>query len=232
VSDAEYKRLLRMPPTTPWSDALLERALWARQWTATHARPWLFARSVAVQVTDERRFSIDEEWFHSRVVEKRIRKADEALVVVVSAGPEIMQEAGRLWAAGEPDRYFFLECFAAATVEALLSEARARLCAWAADRGDALLPHHSPGYPGWDVSEQPALLRAATRGGAIVLPGPLEILSSGMPRPRASQLAIFGVTHASDPAAVRGDDVPCRHCAWMRCELRREPFQPATSAAS
>ena len=38
----------------------------------------------------------------------------------------------------------------------------ARLCAWADGDAMAVLPHYSPGYPEWDIAEQPALLRAAS----------------------------------------------------------------------
>ena len=31
----------------------------------------------------------------------------------------------------------------------------ARLCAWADGQRLAVLPHYSPGYPEWDIAEQP-----------------------------------------------------------------------------
>ena len=34
----------------------------------------------------------------------------------------------------------------------------ARLCAWADAERVAVLPHYSPGYPDWDIDEQPRLL--------------------------------------------------------------------------
>ncbi|BET66617.1 hypothetical protein ASA1KI_15350 [Opitutales bacterium ASA1] len=225
VPDTEYKRVLRLPIDLPWTDTMLERALHAREWFARHARPWLFARTVAVdKVVAADGFALEGTRFRSRVVAGRIRGCTHALVVVASAGPEAVVESARLWAAEEPDRYYFLECFASATVEALLSEARARLCARAESRGEALLPQNSPGHPGWDVSEQPALFAVATARGSVALPGPLEVLDSGMPHPRASQLALFGLTTAGDPAAMHAGHTPCRNCSWMRCDLRREPF--------
>ena len=59
----------------------------------------------------------------------------------------------------------------------------------------AVLPHYSPGYPEWDIAEQPRLL-AADQPPRRALPVPLEVLDSGMLRPKKSLLAVFG----ADPA--------------------------------
>ena len=57
----------------------------------------------------------------------------------------------------------------------------------------AVLPHYSPGYPEWAIDEQPRLLELINRrgSGAAV---PVEVLESGMLRPKKSLLAVFGVT--------------------------------------
>ncbi len=226
VLDSEYKRLLRYPPEEPWTEATLERAQWARGWFAAHARPWWFARRAAVVSSGSDTVEIDGDGFHCRPLAARLRRAGAAVLVVASAGSEVMEEAQRLWSAEEPDRYYFLECFASAAVEALITEARARLCVWADARDEVLLAHYSPGYPGWDVGQHVRLLETFRARGAISLPGPLDVLPSGMPSPRASQLAVFGLTTPNDPAAGTADArvPPCRHCTWLRCDVRREPY--------
>ncbi len=47
--------------------------------------------------------------------------------------------------------------FGSAVVEHLTTTAGARLCAWADGERMAVLPHYSPGYPEWDIAEQPRL---------------------------------------------------------------------------
>ena len=73
------------------------------------------------------------------------------------------------------DRYFFLETYASAVVEGLLKRLAARLCAWADGHGLAALPPYSPGYRGWPLTDQHALLDLV-RGAGDPLPSPLEVL--------------------------------------------------------
>src|SRR6185436_17937068 len=90
--------------------------------------------------------------------------------------------------------YFFLEVFGSAVVEHLVTTIGARLCAWADGRGMAVLPHYSPGYPEWDIAEQPRLLELIRRAPAKPLPSTVDVLESGMLRPKKSLLAVFGLT--------------------------------------
>ena len=135
--------------------------------------------------------------------------ADSVVLVAVSAGPEIEAEAQRRWLDEKPDEYFFLEIYGSAVVEHLVTKAGARLCAWAEAQGLAVLPHYSPGYPEWDIAEQAALLELLTAA-ETPLPSALEVLDSGMLRPKKSLLAVFGLTPprrprpaADGPGAVR-----------------------------
>lgn len=165
VSDRDFKRFLRYPPARAFEGPLAENATWARTWFAANARPWC----CAIQADESVR----------ALAGARFPDAGELTVVAASAGPEAEAEAAALWAAGEPDRYFFLECLAAATVEALLGEARRR---FGAEK------HLCPGYPGWPITDNATLLAAL--GEAAALPGPLAMLPSGMLTPKKSQLAV------------------------------------------
>src|SRR3990170_1769024 len=109
-------------------------------------------------------------------------EAESAILVAVSAGPELERQSQKLWAEEKPDEYFFLEVYGSAVVEHLITMKGAELCAWADARGEAILPHYSPGYPEWDIAEQPRLLNLICRGGRQRLPGDLESLESGMLR--------------------------------------------------
>lgn len=168
VSDRDFKRLLRFPPGRKWAEPLAENASWARTWFAEHARPWSAACRLPAPPM--------EEWA------ERFEPDTELIAVGVSAGPEAEAEAAIRWRDGEPDRYFFLECFAAAMVEALLADARKRL---------GVKRHLCPGYPGWPITDNQPLFGALTAAGAIA--GPLEVLSSGMLSPKKSQLAVCAV---------------------------------------
>lgn len=222
VTDAELKRLLRLPPGYVFADRMAENAEWVRSWFAAHGRPWLCAARVDGCVAEGLVVRLGGAQFESKELARRFRHAHAAFVVAASAGPEAEAEAARQWEADEPDRYYFLENFASAVVEALIAEARGRLCAAADARGEVLLPHYSPGYHGWTVGDQAAVLGLFGRG--FSPPGPLEVLESGMLRPKKSQLALFALAPAGTPGAEGADLVPCKYCAHLRCEFRREAY--------
>jgi hypothetical protein len=151
-------------------------------------------------------------------------EASGAMLVAVSAGPEIEQEAQNAWQAGKPDEYFFLETYGSAVVEFLIMAAGAQLCDWAESRNMAVLPHYSPGYPEWDIGEQPRLLELMRRQG---LPAGVESLDSGALRPKKSLLAVFGITHRTDRLQRLTDLVPCDNCSALSCQFRRTPYEDA-----
>jgi hypothetical protein len=95
------------------------------------------------------------------------------------------------------------------------------LCAWADPRGLAILPHYSPGYPEWDISEQASLASVIGEKGR---PGPLDVLESGMLRPKKSLLAVFGVTAHVDRVERLTALVPCERCSYGGCQFRRAPY--------
>ena len=155
--------------------------------------------------------------------------AHGAVVVAVSAGPELELEARKLWEEGKPDEYFFLEVYGSAVVEHLVTMTGARLCAWAEGRHMAVLPHYSPGYPEWPIDEQPRLLDLINRARGQLPPVPVDVLESGMLRPKKSLLAVFGVTRHVDRVQRLTDLVPCDNCSFLTCQYRRSPVSPGAA---
>ncbi|MEI7553292.1 MAG: hypothetical protein WCL24_13285 [Verrucomicrobiota bacterium] len=219
VREAEFKRLLGVPPDFAFTPLLAENAAWARAWYAAHGRPWLWARPAGSCAVTGEVVTLDAQDLTSRELARRFRAADRAVVVAASAGAEAEAEAARCWENDEPDRYFFMETYASAVVEALIAEAGARLCSWADGLGAVLLPHYSPGYPGWSVGEQARVFSLLTATGEP--PGPLEVMASGMLRPKKSQLAVFALAPAGSVGAAPADLVPCHACALRHCAFRR-----------
>jgi hypothetical protein len=89
-----------------------------------------------------------------------------------------------------------------------------------------VLPHYSPGYPEWDVSEQASLLSLI---GREELPGAVNVLESGMLRPKKSLLAVFGLTHHVDRVRPLTGLVPCENCSFTPCQFRRAPYRRAAA---
>ncbi|MFP5230444.1 MAG: hypothetical protein ACLGXA_22740 [Acidobacteriota bacterium] len=229
VQPEEYVRLLGYPRGYVLEGRALELAEGARAWYAERGRPWIYARPAETFGVDNGSICIDGERFASRRLQEALEQAGAhgAVLVAVGAGAEAEAETQRLWSEEKPDEYFFLEMYTSAVVEHLTTACGARLCAWAEQHGMAVLPHSSPGYPEWDVAEQPRLLDLIRRTRHQEFPSHLECLDSGMLRPRKSQLAVFGVTRHAERLRRLTELVPCESCSFGRCQFRRAPYRRA-----
>ena len=224
VPPAEYLRLLGYPRNRQPEGRAAELAEWARAWYADNGHPWIYVREAETLDISGGTIAIDGTPFTSARLEHSLECAGAhgAILAAVCAGTEAEQATHRLWREEKPDEYFFLEMFASAVVEHLVVSAGARLCAWAEERGMAVLPHYSPGYAEWDVSEQPRLLAALKR---CPLPGELQALESGALVPQKSQLAVFGLTRRIDRVERLTDIQPCENCSLTPCRYRRAPYR-------
>jgi hypothetical protein len=224
VQAAEYTRLLGYPRGWTLEGRAQELGDWARDWYAQHGRPWTYARGVDQVRIDEGTVELDGVRFHSSRLKATLTEAgaERAFLVAVSAGPELEEEAQIRWRDGKPDEYFFLEIYGSAVVEHLVTMTGARLCAWADGEGAAILPHYSPGYPEWTIEDQPDLLDRirACHPRSV----PLEVLGSGMLRPKKSLLAVFGVTRHVDRVRPLTELSPCESCSFAPCQYRRAPY--------
>jgi len=223
VAEAEYLRLLGYPRGHVLSGRACELAAWARQWYTDHGRPWVYARQAAAVEAVAGAVRIEGCAFHSERLRRTFEEAEaqSAILAAACAGPEAEREAQRLWLEEKPDEYFFLETFASAVTEHLITMLGAHLCNWAERQGTAILRHYSPGYPGWDVAEQPRLL--ALTGGKLA--GRLETLDSGALRPKKSLLAVFGIAFNTASLDKLTSGVPCVNCSFHPCQYRRVPYR-------
>ena len=226
VQEAEYTRLLGYPPRHDLEGRAREIAETTRQWFAQHGRPWIYARQADTLELAGGQIRIDGAAFSSSPLQKQFQTAQvhAALLLAVSAGPQCEEKARAFWLEGKPDEYFFMEMFGSAVVEHLVTVANGRLCAWADQHGLAALPHYSPGYSAWDISDQPLLwdlFRKTSNG----FPGELDVLPTGMLRPKKSLLAIIGLTRHLDRARSFARLVPCENCSLPGCQYRRAPYR-------
>jgi len=146
--------------------------------------------------------------------------------VLVCAGVACETEARTRWEEGKPDEYYFLETFGSAVVEALMATANGVICAAAEREGWTAVPHYSPGFAGWNVAEQVPLFAIVAGGAAAVTwPEPVEVLSSGMLKPKKSQLALIGLRRRAPGETAAPATSPCAACALADCAYRRRAFR-------
>ncbi len=218
VEPERYRRLLGYPRDYELSERAMELSAWAREWYLRNARAWVYAREAERVELREDGIGIEDTVFGGGRMRRSFEQseANGAVLVAVNGGAELEHEAQRLWRAEKPDEYFFLEVYGSAVVEHLVERAGARLCEWADGAGRDVLPHHSPGYNGWDVAEQARLLRLVVDR----LPSRIQALESGALRPKKSQLALFGLA-PKGAARQTAELVPCSNCSFTPCAYRR-----------
>lgn len=231
VSEAEYHRLLGWPAGHAPAERARELAAWARAWYAEHGRPWVYLRRVPLGIGAEA-LQLDGRPFPSARLRQHFidHQAQGAVLVAVSAGRECEEHARRLWNESRPDEYFFLEMFGSAVVEDLVARTSGRLCDLAGHEGLMAIPHYSPGYSGWDVTEQGKLFALIQEGMDRPFPGPIEVMISGMLRPKKSLLAVFGLAPAGAAAEPRA--TPCENCSFGPCSYRRAAYRHASGPAA
>jgi hypothetical protein len=234
VQPEEYARLLGYPRGWVLEGRARELADWARDWYAQHGRPWVYARQAEKFVIAGDSICIDGAPFASKRLGNMLEQAEahSVILVAVGAGAEAEEEARQRWADERPDEYFFLEMYGSAVVEHLTMATGARLCDWAEQQGMAVLPHYSPGYPEWDVAEQPRLLDLLKQTSKGSFPSRVEALDSGMLRPKKTLLAVFGLTRHTDRLRRLTGLVPCESCSFGPCQYRRAPYRRAPRSNS
>jgi hypothetical protein len=239
VQPEEYLRLLGYPRDWELEGRARELADWAEDWYAKNGRPWVYARQAeqfSIGGGEPRddgfegdAIQIDGVAFASKRLKSTLQQAEahNVILVAVGAGPEAEEEGRRRWEQEKPDEYFFLEVFASAVVEHLVTATGAHLCDWAEQQGMAVLPHYSPGYAEWDVGEQPRLLELMKQTRKEAFPSRVDVFDSGMLRPKKTLLAVFGLTRQVERLQRLTDLVPCENCSFGPCQYRRAPYRRA-----
>ena len=227
VLESEFFRLLGYPSTHQPQGRALELAAWARAWYSENGRPWVHASEFHPYEFTERGLRVAGYEFTSVRLREMLLAAEAHAVVLVavSAGPECEEKARQLWKEEKPDEYFFLEMFGSAVVEHLITTTGARLCAWSEQRAMTVLPHYSPGYSGWDVADQTKLFQLIQRGFHRDVASRIQVLDTGMLKPKKSLLAVFGVTRHIDRVRSLAGLIPCENCSFPGCPYRKAPYR-------
>ncbi len=95
VDPAEYARLLGYPRGHQVEGRACELAAWARDWYATHGRPWFYARQAETFELADGSILIDGVAFISKRLHSTLAEAGahSAILVAVGAGFEAEEES-------------------------------------------------------------------------------------------------------------------------------------------
>lgn len=220
----EYARLLGYPAGRALDGRVGQLADASREWYRQHGRPWAHGREVGIERIDGRSIEVaGGVTLESPVLAGRLAgaRAETLIVAAVSAGPEVDDRTADLWSRERPDEAFFLDRFGAAVAEYLARIVGDGLRSAEGDR--TVLPGYSPGYDGWELEQQHQVHTLLTADPDRPLPGPLELLDSGMLLPKSSLLAVFGTTADMQLATQAWARHKCAWCSLARCDFRTVP---------
>ena len=198
-----YLRHLGLPAGTGLDEKTLPLAEGAGDWYREHGNPWIHSRLAPIQGIEEDTIRLDDgTLLSSRVLAEGARRSGthSISILAVSAGVEVDDRIAELWAEEKPDEAMFLNAYADALTEHLRSAEAEKMLEQFSAENMTVLPYYSPGYDGWDLTDQAALLNTISNP----LPGALEVLPSGGLKPSKSALAVFAVTCTD--LAESGDD--------------------------
>jgi len=228
VSEAEFKRTLGIPARHDIDDRTLAHMGEARSTFSEIASPWIHAQPREISSIIGDKISLDGGMdLTCELLARRLDAAGAHLIVAVavSAGAEISEHCDLLWQTNRPDEAFILDALATNVVEQLTLRTGMQLCDWGEPTGMAAIPHYCPGYKGWDILEHLVILPMLTE--KQPLPGSLEVLESGMLKPKKSQIAVFGMTKHTDRILRLPGLCPCLDCSLEDCAYRRAPRREA-----
>ena len=200
VSESLFCRHLGLPECACLENYAQCVADTARRWYDENGIPWVHAVEVGIDRIEGASVLLEDgSGLNSDFVARVLTRVDaHALVVMaVSAGPEVDARIADLWNCDHGAEAMFLNAFAVAVTETLRAQTNDAVRRYYQEHQACVLPHYSPGYDGWQLMDQAVLFDLIQNDGppdGLSLPGPLELLSSGMLRPLRSTLAVLGVT--------------------------------------
>jgi len=161
----EYIRLLGYPRGWVLEGRALELADWARAWYAANGKPWFYARPAESLEIMGDSVVIDGVGFESSRLRSTLEQAQahSVVLVAVGAGEEAEEESRRRWEQEKPDEYSSSK-LRLRSRGASDDDGRREVVRLAEQHNMAVLPHYSPGYPEWDIAEQPRLLELMKAG--------------------------------------------------------------------
>lgn len=227
INEVDFFRLLGYPATAEISDMVKEQINKVKEWYKDYGEPYVARREMAILSIESDKVYLEGDFvFTSLVLAKRLEKSGckKVIVAALSAGQVADNEITRLWADDCPDEAFILDRLTAVITEAFVKRYQVQLCQEFEPFQKTVIPHYSPGYTGWELSEQVCVYEALTESVGEL---PFEIISSGAITNRSGIFAVYGVTENLEAVKQHADLCPCTHCALTSCAYRRKSDLPA-----
>ncbi|MBN1649181.1 MAG: hypothetical protein JW874_14180 [Spirochaetales bacterium] len=148
-----------------------------------------------------------------RIIAGQLRHAEQAAVFVCTIGSRLETWAAALGSQGDPAMSFIVDIIASVYVEALTDLLHDHIAARMEQERLSITNRFSPGYCGWDVSEQYKLFSLLPAGFCGI-----GLTESAFMRPRKSVSGVIGIGSAVTRTAYLCDSCNRENCIYR---LRR-----------
>ncbi|MEN3190492.1 MAG: hypothetical protein ABDK78_06195 [Atribacterota bacterium] len=149
----------------------------------------------------------------SKSIIKQLNGATYLLVGVVTIGSSLEEKVSELFSQGEYPRALALDAVGTVAVEDFSRKVRSLACQEAIEQGSKTSRHFSPGYSGWNISQQKIIFEIIPADDIGV------ILTKGyMMLPQKSLSWVIGVGKKIDKSFR--DDNDCKNCQFKSCKYR------------
>ena len=218
IDHAHYVRRLGYPLDYDVPDYIKETMDWAENWYAENGNPWLDIYPLQV-VTDEEQLILNKEEITCEKLRKRFVKhqVKEGFLVAATAGNMVDEIEKTLWKEDAPDKAFFINAYAASVTEAIISFSVVYLTEWANKKNKTTIARYSPGYAGWELTEQFKLMGIIKKERVTT---PLSINESAILSPLKSQLSVVGIRLGENKEKTV--DIECMQCNFMDCSCKNQ----------
>ncbi len=147
------------------------------------------------------------------IIFAQLHKADYLLIFAATAGAQISRWADEYVQQGDPFTAYLADAIASETVERAADWLEVRIGQQMAKKGLNITNRYSPGYCGWDVSEQQKLFSLLPENCCGI-----RLTDSSLMLPIKSVSGVIGVGKT-----VRKTAYKCAVCDKEDCYLRRRP---------
>lgn len=217
VDQEHFMRRLGFPSDYELPEHMEETMEMTTTWYEEHGQPWLGIYEIDVTIDGEE-VRFDEELVESEKIYKRFVKygVNKAVIILATAGLKSDERIKELWE-DYPDQSFFLDAYAASVTESIVNFAVDYIKSWSTLKGQKSLSRYSPGYIGWNLTQQKVLMDAIMKKQDNI---PVELTDSALLFPLKSQISVVGL-HNKDVDQKKIEMV-CSTCSFMKCSCREK----------
>ncbi len=190
IDQAHYMRRLGFPSNYELTEHMEENLKISKEWYIENGEPWVQIFDVGVEINDGKLY-FDGKAINSEKIYKRFSKyqVKQVKIILATAGEKSDIRIKELWKE-MPDQSYFLDAYTASVTESIINYTVGYIKNSTSKEGKVALSRYSPGYKGWDLSQQKILMDIIINKNNAI---PVKLTESALLYPLKSQISVIGI---------------------------------------